>query len=123
MKVTQYSPMLFNLPPTDLITFDRKHQPSSITFNITRLAILSTLTRTAFTLSRPIPHVVGVAAGEIRQASATWFGSVQSQVAAMTNYDFVIPYVNPDLQILLTSVAAALATYELIANRPRASAH
>lgn len=106
----------------DLITFDRKHEPSAVTFAIARLALLSTLTRSAFGTSRPIPQVVGVAAGEIRKASASLFGSVQNQARAMVSYDFVAPFVSPELQLLLTTLAAAFATYELIANRPRASA-
>lgn len=105
-----------------VITFERKHEASAITFNITRLAILSGLSKAAFSTSKAVPHVVGVAAGEVRQAGASFFGSLQSQAAARVNYDFVASFLNPETQIILTTLAFAFATYEAIAHRPRTSA-
>lgn len=104
-----------------IITFERKHEPSAVTFNLTRLALLSSLTKAAFSTSSGIPQVVGVVAGEIRQASNSWFGSVQSQVTSHFSYDFVAPFISPELQLLFTTLATAFATYEVIAHRPRAS--
>lgn len=105
-----------------IITFERKHEPSAVTFNLTRLAILSSVTRAAFSNSQGVPQVVGVVAGEIRQASTSWFGSLHSQVTSHFSYDFVAPFVSPELQLLLTALATAFATYEIIAHRPRSSA-
>ncbi|UZJ54206.1 hypothetical protein CBS101457_003526 [Exobasidium rhododendri] len=106
-----------------LITFDRKQEPSAVTFNITRLAIVSTITKSAFSAVKPLPHVMGVAPGEIRQAVASWSGSIVAHAQALVNYTYVSAFVNPELQIFLTSLAAAFAIYELVANRPRSSTH
>lgn len=67
--------------------------------------------------------MVGVAAGEIRQAGASFFGSITTHLLALTSYDYVAPFVSTDLQFLLTTLAFAFATYEVIAHRPRASTH
>jgi hypothetical protein len=102
-----------------VITFERRHEPSAITFNLTRLAVLSALHKAAFSTSKGVPNIVGVAAGSIRQASTSYFGSLQSNLAARVNYDYVASFLNPETQMVMTTLALALATYEAIAHRPR----
>lgn len=107
---------------TDIITFDRKHEPSTLTFSVVRLALISILTHTTFGSLRSVPHVLGVAAGEVREAaSSTVLGSITSSIRSLTSYDFVVPHVSTEVQLLTTSLMAAFATYEVIASRPRAS--
>ncbi|PWN87104.1 hypothetical protein FA10DRAFT_269714 [Acaromyces ingoldii] len=105
-----------------IITFDRKHEPSTLTFSVVRLALISILTHTTFGSLRSVPHVLGVAAGEVREAaSSTVLGSITSSIRSLTSYDFVVPHVSTEVQLLTTSLMAAFATYEVIASRPRAS--
>lgn len=101
----------------NFITFDRKHEPSTLTFTLIRLAILSLASKVSLFASKPIPQVVGVAAGEIRQASASLLGSLTNQVRASISYDFVAPFLSVDVQILATSLAAAFAAYEVVSHR------
>lgn len=103
-----------------MITFDRKHEPSALTFSLVRLAILSIVSkRVLFTSKDSFSHVVGVAAGEARQTSAAYFGSLFDLLDAIVSYDFVAPFLSIDLQMLYTSLAAAFAAYEVVAHRPR----
>lgn len=86
-----------------------------------RLAILSLVSKSVlFTSKHAFPQVVGVAAGEVREAGASLFGSWLQHLNAAVSYDYVAPFLSIEMQILFASLTTAFATYEVLAHRPRA---
>lgn len=119
-----------------LITFQRRHEPSPITFTYVRLALLvflgGHLAHSAAT-HRHTPYTLGVAAGHpaaadledavaggVLGAGSTTAANVVASVRDALAYDAVVP-LDLAAQILATALAAGIATYEAIAVRPRAS--
>lgn len=95
-----------------LVTFQRRHEGSPITFTYVRLAILVFLTSH---VPASVPRTLGVAAG---QPVAAQLGLVE-KFRANLSYDWVP--LDHDAQIVATALAAGIATYEAISSRPRAS--
>lgn len=94
-----------------LITFQRRHEASPVTFTYVRLALLVFLTSH---VPGGVPRTLGVAAG---QPVASQLGLV-SKVRANLSYDWVP--LDHNAQIYATALLAGIATYEAIATRPRA---
>lgn len=101
-----------------LITFQRRHEPSPVTFAYVRLALLAFLTSSSSLLvggvnGGNLPTSFGVAAGLPVAQKLGLVGSLR----ANTSYGLVP--LDGGVQILLTGLVAALATYEAVATRAR----
>ncbi|CAO1616289.1 unnamed protein product [Parajaminaea phylloscopi] len=108
-----------------LVTFHRRGEPSPVTFSMTRLALLLSLTGFTFSSSISSPHVpntLGVAAGQPASAAtvSTYSAGLVSSLAGYFSYGQHVP-LDSTLQILATALVAGLALYEAVASRPRAA--
>lgn len=109
-----------------LVTFQRRAEPSPVTFSLTRLALLLFFTGASFTssgLSWPlVPDTLGVAAGQPSSAatSSTYAADLTSALSAHFSYIRWVP-LDASLQILATSLIAGLSLYEVVAVRHRAA--
>lgn len=103
-----------------LITFDRRAQPSALSFLLARLSTLFLLARvlpnsTLTALGFPSPAVLGVAAGEVPESALI------RGLRSLFSYDHVLAHLGFDLQIWATATVFGFAQYEAMATRPRAA--
>ncbi|PWN51637.1 hypothetical protein IE53DRAFT_385991 [Violaceomyces palustris] len=109
-----------------LVTFDRKSNPSTLSFLLSRLSTLIFFIRLVPTTSltsaiRSSPQVLGVAAGEV-PISGVVEGSygLVNEARNLLSYNPVSAYLHGELQIWATTTVLGFAVYEALATRPRA---